>query len=98
MHITVPGGVGTVGGVDASRQSPGNDGGHGTDVPLRSVESQDVDRVEWLESELDEGLGHTEYICPVLCIGPLDPDTISLDSQSCAPWHPGHSGRQHGEH
>ena len=76
----VPGGVGTVGGVDPGTQTSGYNGGHSADVPLRSVEPQDVDGVEGLETKSDEGLGDGLDVIQVLSIGPLDPLVIPLHS------------------
>ena len=48
----LPGGVRTVGGVDAGGETPGHDTGHRADVPLGSIETQDVDGVERLQTKL----------------------------------------------
>ena len=48
----LPGGVRTVGGVDAGGETPCHDTGHRADVPLGRVEAQDVDGVERLQTKL----------------------------------------------
>ena len=93
--VIIPGSVGTVGGVDTRGEASSDNSGHCTNVPLGSVEAEDVDGVEGLETKLDEGLGHGLDVVQVLSIGPLDPLVVPLHSHGDSIRIPGHSVVQH---
>lgn len=68
--------IGTVGSVDSGGDPAGEDGAEVGEVPLGSVEADDVDNVGFAKPDGDESLGELFYGCLVLAPCPVRPSVL----------------------